>query len=57
MKAPENSLSTIVPLATLAYKHEMYTGQKSTETVDTNHRDKSAPNIPRTQKQVSSFYS
>lgn len=57
MKEPEKDLFTIVTLATLAYKHKMYAGQKSTETVDGNHRDKSTLNIPRTWNQVFSFYS
>lgn len=57
MKESEKDLSTTVTLATLAYKHKMYAGQKSTETVGNNHRDKSTPNIPRIWNQVFSFYS
>lgn len=48
MKEPEKDLSTTATLATLAYKHKMYAGQISTETVDSNHRDKSTPNMPKT---------
>lgn len=57
MKEPEKDLSTTATLATLAYKHKMYAGQISTETVDSNHRDKSTPNMPKTWNQAFSFYS
>lgn len=55
MEEPEKDLSTTATLVTFAYKHKMYTGQKSTETVDSNHRDKPTLNIPRTWNHVFSF--